>query len=65
MDAKTLLLRDKAEKGRILYRSNKISRNEACGYVEPYLNAVNDKAILIAKKYNMKPKRVSFKSFVR
>lgn len=61
----TKILKDKAEKGRALYRSGNIDIKSAKELVMPYLNAVNAKAKELAKKYNMRPKTVDFRSFVR
>lgn len=56
---------DMAEKGKILYNSGQISRNEAKEYIMPYLNMANERSAEIANKYNMKPKRISFNEFIR
>lgn len=57
--------REKAEYYRALYRSGTITREEAKENIMPYLDLVNKKAIEIAKKYNQKPKKVNFSSYVR
>lgn len=58
-------LKSTAEEGRSLYRCNAINIKEAKQMIMPYLNAVNEKAKELAKKYNMKPKKVNFYSYVR
>lgn len=58
-------LREKALAARILYNRGIITREEAKEDIDPYINLVNKKAKEIAKKYNMKPKLVSFSVFVR
>lgn len=65
MKAEVLAFKQRAEQGRYLYRIGEISQKEAKALVMPYLNAVNSKAKEIAKKYNMRPKKVDFRSFVR
>ena len=65
MSEEVKALKDKAEKGRILYRSSQIDIKEAKAMVMPYLNAVNKRAKELAKKYNQRPRSVNFYSFVR
>ena len=65
MSEEVKVLKDKAEKGRILYRSSQIDIKEAKAMVMPYLNAVNKRAKELAKKYNQRPRSVNFYSFVR
>lgn len=54
-----------AEQARNEYRSGQITREEAQAKIQPYLDAVNAKAIELAKKYNQKPKKAFFGSYVR
>lgn len=65
MTTETKILKEEAERGRQLYRLNLIDQSEAKKMINPYLNAVNEKAIEIAKKHGMKPRKVQFRSFVR
>lgn len=65
MTDETKILKEQAEKGRMLYRSNAIDIKEAKTMVMPYIVAVNKKAVEIAKKYNMRPRKVNFYSYVR
>jgi len=65
MKEETKVLKEEAERGRQLYRLNLIDQPKAKNMITPYLDAVNKKAIEIAKKYGMKPKKVQFRSFVR
>lgn len=65
MNDKVKELRNKAEEGRALYRMGEVEMAEAKEMVMPYLEAVNDHAKELAKKYNMKAHKVSFYSFVR
>ncbi len=58
-------LKENAERGRILYNSGEISREEAKELIMPYIDAYNEKTTEIAKKYNMKPKKISFGQFIR
>lgn len=65
MNEETKVLKQNAEEGKFLYNIGKISRDEAKKQVTPYIEAFNKKSIEIAKKYGMKPKKISFVSFVR
>lgn len=58
-------LRLQAEEGRLLYNSGLISREDAIERISPYIRAYNEKCLTIAKKYNVKPKKISFAVFVR
>jgi len=42
-----------------------ISYKEAEKRAEPLLKILNDKSIELAKKYNVKPKKFTFSSFMR
>lgn len=65
MTVEMLNLKEQAEKGRALYRTGQISRNEAVEMVAPYINAFNAKSKEIAKKYGQRPKLINFAGFVR
>lgn len=65
MKEETKALKEEAERGRQLYRSSIIDQSQAKKMINPYLEAVNEKSVEIAKKYGMKPKKVQFRSFVR
>lgn len=65
MKAEVVAFKQRAEQGRYLYQIGEISQKEAKYLVMPYIYAVNAKAKEIAKKYNMRPKTVAFRSFVR
>lgn len=65
MEEEIALLKQKAEEGRILYKQNKIIREEAKQHIIPYINEVNNKSKEIAKKYGQKPRLVNFNSFIR
>ncbi|WP_136498825.1 hypothetical protein [Enterococcus faecalis] len=58
-------LKSVAENARSLYRSNLITREEAKERIEPFIEAYNKKSKEIAKKFNQKPKTISFVSFLR
>lgn len=47
------------------YNAGWITRAEAKERIMPYIEAVNAKSVEIASKYGMKPKKVSFASFIR
>lgn len=42
-----------------------ISYDEAKKRAKPLLKIMNDKAVEISKKYNIKPKKITFSSFMR
>ena len=65
MTEETMKLKANAEYYRDLYRTGKCSREIAKEEITPYLDAVNEKAKELAKKYNQKYKAVNFSSFVR
>lgn len=58
-------LRVQAEKYRALYNLGGCSREEATKNIMPYLETVNNKSKEIAKKYNRKPKRITFANYIR
>lgn len=59
------MLEKTAREARILYNTGVISREEAKEMIKPYAEAFNKKSAEIAAKYNLKPKKFSFISFVR
>lgn len=58
-------LKNKAERARIEYRNNLISREEAKKEIQPFIDYANKKAVELAKKYNQKPRKISFIAYVR
>lgn len=58
-------LKETAENARMLYRKGKFNIIVAKALINPYLEAVNKKAKDLAKKYNQKPRKVSFYAYVR
>ena len=54
-----------ARKARAMYNAGTISREEARKMIEPYAEAFNAKSREIAEKYNMRPQKFSFSSFLR
>lgn len=58
-------LYEQALETKMLYRSGKISREEAKERIKPYVDFYNNKVVEIAKKYNKKPVKFSFASFMR
>ena len=65
MTEEMMKLKANAEYYRDLYRTGKCQREIAKEEITPYLDAVNEKAKELAKKYNQKYKAVNFSSFVR
>lgn len=60
-----LTLREQAEKARVMYHMNEISREEMERLIKPYVDEVNKKAVELAKKHGVKPRKVSVSYFVR
>lgn len=58
-------LRAQAEEAKALYNIGKMTRAEAKAIIEPFIKMANERAVEIAKKYNMKPKKISFIAYVR
>lgn len=54
-----------AFEARALYKIGAISRAEAALQIKPYIDAFNAKAVEVAKKYNLRAKKISFAGFVR
>ena len=65
MNDEVIELKLKAEYYRALYQANKCTREEAKENIMPYINLINNKSKEIAKKYNQKPKTVSFSAYIR
>lgn len=62
-EARELLVR--AQKAKSLYSLKKITREQAKAEIDPYIQSFNEKSKTIAKKYNQKPKTISFTTFTR
>lgn len=60
-----LTVREKAEKAKFLYIRNEISREDMEKDVKPFVNEVNAKAVEVAKKFGVKPKKISIPYFLR
>jgi hypothetical protein len=58
-------IKARAFEARDSYKAGFITRKEAQEMIIPYIKAFNEKSKEIAKKYNMKPKMISFAGFVR
>jgi hypothetical protein len=58
-------IKHKAEKAKYLYNIGKMSREEAKEEIGPYIELFNEKAKSIAKKYNQKPKTISYVTYLR
>ena len=65
MNDKIQYLQIQANDGRKLYNANLISRDEAKEMIMPYINYANKMSKEIAQKYDMKPKYISFISYIR
>jgi hypothetical protein len=65
MNDEVRILKNEAEKARVLLRSGIIDLTEAKVKVKPYIDLVNKKSKEIAKKYNQRPRMVTTSSFLR
>lgn len=65
MNDEILKLKQRAEEYRFLYQTNQITRDVAKNNIMPYIDEVNKKSKELAKKYNQKPKKVTFITFIR
>lgn len=65
MDENVKNKRDKAFYYRELLRIGEISIEKAKKEINPYISIINENAEKLAKKYKIKPRRISFRSFVR
>lgn len=54
-----------AERYRAQYNMGLCSREIAKENIMPYLNEINKRAVEIAKKYNKKPKKITFSYYIR
>lgn len=57
--------KEKAFAARDLYHMGLITRIEAKELIAPYIEIFNQKSVEIAKKYGMRPKKISFSGFCR
>lgn len=58
-------IKEIAMKYKLLYNSGKVTREEALSHITPYIEQYNKKSAEVAKKYGVKPKKISFASFIR
>ena len=58
-------LKNRAFEARDSYRMGAIGRDEAREIIRPWIVAYNTKSTEIAKKYGLKPKKISLASFLR
>lgn len=65
MTVATSDLKQKALIAKLMYQTNRITREEARTEIQPFIDLFNEKSKEIAKKYNQKPKTISFISYVR
>lgn len=65
MNKEIEVLKRVAESAKALYHRNVITREEAKKDIKPYIDAFNKKSVETAKKYGMRPMKISFAKFVR
>ena len=58
-------IKARAFEARDSYRAGFITRDEAKEMIMPFIKLYNEKSKQIAKKYNMKPRYISFVGFIR
>lgn len=54
-----------AEEYRALLRNGHVDREEAKKFIMPYIDAFNQKSKEIAKKWNQRPRTITFAKFIR
>lgn len=59
------IIKQRAFEARCAYKKGLITRTEAKTDIEPYIKLFNNRSMEIAKKYNMKPKKITFAGFIR
>ena len=65
ISVKSKVFHMEAEKAKALYKTGCINRQEAEEHIIPYIEMFNERSKEIARKYNMKPRLISFSTFVR
>ena len=65
MNERIKALKDQADKARILYKKNIISRETAYLEIMPYIVTYNETSVRIAKKHKVRPKSLNFASYIR
>lgn len=58
-------LKKQADIAKMMYKTNRITRDEAKAEIQPYIDTFNETSKRIAKKYNQKVKVISFATFIR
>ena len=56
---------ESAMRARSMYRMGAIGRDKALDMMSDYIREFNEKAVTIAKKYGVRPKKFSFAAFCR
>lgn len=59
------ILLEKATYARVKFHNNVITYDQAKEQITPYINAVNEAHIRIAKEFGTRPKKVSVAGFMR
>lgn len=54
-----------AEEYKALLKNGHVSREEAKKHIMPYIDAFNKKSTEIAKKWNQRPRTITFAKFIR
>lgn len=65
MNQDIAVLKERADAARLLYKQNKLTRNQASSEIKPYIAAVNKKAKELSSKYGVRPKYVFINSYLR
>lgn len=65
MTEETKALKEQAFEAKKNFMIGMLNRDEAKKLIDPYLAAVNKRSKELAKKFNMRPKLVSFTGFMR
>ena len=65
MKPKITALQIEARKARFEYFREHISKEDAVQRIQPYIDAVNEGAVRIAKEFRMKAKKVAISGYLR
>ena len=65
MEPKAKELRDTAEQAKYQYAIGNISYEEMVSVAQKYIDYCNERAVVIAKQFGMKPKKMSVKAWLR
>jgi hypothetical protein len=65
MNPKAQELKTKADQTKALYLAGDATYEQTVEVVTEYINFCNERAVVIAKEFGMKPKKMSVKAYMR